>query len=233
MWHVERTGCGFYEWWTAQKDCTRPLNNDTFIAHRGYVCTAGRATTHDDGNLRDSRRGHRRLVVEFTTKMFLVREDLCLQRQKGTARVNHVNTWQAIFTCDFLGPQMLFDGHGKVRPTFHCRIVTQDHTFDPVNTTDTRDYTRRWDVWTVHVKGATNCIQSSYVNQDGVVYGHLQQHAALCPKKFTNARGENSKKGLLGSNKESMRSRTNIFPRETCLARALSPPPRRARSNRV
>ena len=100
-------GGGFHERRAAEKDRPGVADDDRFVGHRRDVGAAGRARSHDHGNLRDPLGGHPRLVEEDPPEVVAVGEDLGLQRQERAARVHEIDAGQTILQRDFLRAQML------------------------------------------------------------------------------------------------------------------------------
>src|SRR5215475_11635788 len=57
-------------------------NDDVLVAHRRYVRAAGGARAHHDRDLRQSHRGHPRLVEEDSSEMISIGKDLRLERKE-------------------------------------------------------------------------------------------------------------------------------------------------------
>ena len=74
-------------------------------------------------------------------------------RQVRTAAVDQIDARQVIGLGNLLRAQMLFDGHGVVRATLHRRVVADDHTLAPRNTTDPANQTRAGNLAVVKVIG--------------------------------------------------------------------------------
>ena len=76
------------------------------------------------------------MVVEDTTEVVAIREDLGLQRQERAARVDEVDAGQAILEGDLLRAHVLLDGHREVGPALHRRVVGDEHRLAPVHAAD-------------------------------------------------------------------------------------------------
>lgn len=85
------TGGGLHKRRTGEEDVALLLDDDGLVRHSGDVGATSGARTHDDGDLGDAGGGHASLVVEDTTKVIAVGEDVGLVRQVGTATVNEVD----------------------------------------------------------------------------------------------------------------------------------------------
>ncbi len=62
--------------WTREEDAALLPHNDVLVCHGGDVCPACDGDTVHDGYLRKAKRGHLGHVVEYATKVLLVREHL-------------------------------------------------------------------------------------------------------------------------------------------------------------
>jgi hypothetical protein len=82
-----------------------------------------------------------------------VREHLRLKRQEGTTGVHEIETRQAVLARDLLCAQVLLDGEGVVRATFHRRVVRDDDALSTFDDADTRDDSRRRGVAVVELPG--------------------------------------------------------------------------------
>ncbi len=136
-----------------EKDRALLLDDDRLVRHRGHVGAARGAGPHDDRDLRNSCRGHARLIVEDPAEMLAVRKHFGLVRQIGPARVDEVNARQAVLRRDFLRAQMFLDRHRIIGAAFDRRIVGDDHRFAAVNESDPRDQARAVHVAFVHAVG--------------------------------------------------------------------------------
>ena len=92
----------------AQKDRAVALHDDALVAHGGNIGAARGARPHDERDLRNARRRHLRLVVEYAAEMALVRENLVLLRKESAARVHKVKARQAVIPGDVLGARDVF-----------------------------------------------------------------------------------------------------------------------------
>lgn len=112
---------------TSQKYGSGAFNNDRLIAHRWHISSASRAGAHYHRNLRYLAGTHPRLVIENTSKMHLVWEDLVLHGQVCAPRIDQINTGQGILLGDLLGSQVFFNGYREIRATFYGSIVGDNH----------------------------------------------------------------------------------------------------------
>src|SRR5204862_345123 len=83
------------------------LHDHVLVRHGGNVGAPGGAHAEDRRDLRDSLRGHDRLVVEDPAEVLLVREYLRLERQEDAARIHQVDRRQVVLHRDLLGPDTL------------------------------------------------------------------------------------------------------------------------------
>jgi hypothetical protein len=95
------------------------------------------ARAHHRSDLRDVLRRHLRFVVEDTTEVLAIGEDVGLQRQKGTAGVHEINAGQRILLGDLLRPEMFLDGDGKVRAALDGGVVCHNCALLPFDNADT------------------------------------------------------------------------------------------------
>ena len=123
----------------AQKDRALALDDDAFIRHCRHVGPAGRARTHDHGDLRNAGRRHPRLVVEDAAEMVAVGKDLVLGRQEGAAGIDQIHARQVVFLGNFLGPQVFLDGDRVIRPALHRGVVGQHHHFGAADAPEAGD----------------------------------------------------------------------------------------------
>ena len=137
---------------TGQEDGSFFADNYVFVAHRGHVRATRGATAHHDRDLRDTLRGHLRLVVEDAAEVTLVGENFGLHRQKRATRIDQVNARQQIFDRDLLRAKMLLHGHRKICAAFHSRVVGDDHCLAAVDSADAGDDARGRRVAVVHIE---------------------------------------------------------------------------------
>ena len=110
----------------SQEDRALVLHDDGLVAHGRDVGAARRAGAQHDGHLRQARRRHARLVVEDAAEVIAVGEDLGLQRQERSARIDEVDAGQAVLERDLLRAQVLLHGERVVGAALH-RGVVGDH----------------------------------------------------------------------------------------------------------
>ena len=115
----------------AEEDRRLVLHDDRLVRHRGHVGAARRARAHDDGDLRDALRGHRRLVVEDAAEVVAVGEHVVLLGQERAAGIDEVDARQAVLQRDLLRAQVLLHRQRVVRAALHRRVVGDDHAFAP------------------------------------------------------------------------------------------------------
>ena len=132
-------GRGLHERRSAQEDRARALDDDGLVAHRRDVGATGRATAHDQRDLRDARGRHPGLVVEDPAEMVAVGEDVRLEREERPAAVDEVDARQAVLEGDLLGPQVLLDGHRVVGAALDGRVVGDDHAGRALDAADAGD----------------------------------------------------------------------------------------------
>ena len=112
-----------------QKNGTLLLDDDRLVRHRGHIGAARGAGAHHRGDLRDARRRHGRLVVEYPPEMLAVGEHVILLGQVRAAGIHQIDAGQVVLPGDFLGTQMLLHRDRKIRPPLDRRIVRHDHAF--------------------------------------------------------------------------------------------------------
>ena len=114
------------------------LDDDRLVAHRGDVGAARGAGSHHDGDLRDVPRGEARLVEEDAPEVLAVGEDVGLQGQECSARVDEVDARQVVLLGDLLRAQVLLDGQREVRAALHRGVVRDDHAAAALDHPDPR-----------------------------------------------------------------------------------------------
>ena len=92
-------------------------------------------------------------MIKDATKMIPVRKDLILIGQIRSARIHEIDTGQPVFARDLLSPQVFFDCDRIVGPALDRRIVTNNNTVAPGNTTDTGDQASRGRLPLIHAMG--------------------------------------------------------------------------------
>ena len=119
-------GRGLHERRAAQEDRAGALDDDRLVGHRRHVRAAGRARTHDDGDLRNALGRHARLVEEDPAEVLAIGKDLGLQRQKGAAGVDEVDARQAILERDLLRAEVFLDRDRVVGAALDRGVVGDD-----------------------------------------------------------------------------------------------------------
>jgi hypothetical protein len=132
-------GGGFHQGRPAEEDGALVADDDRFIAHGGYIGAAGGARTHHDGNLRNPRRRHVRLVVEDAPEVLLVRKHFVLAGQVCAARVHEIDAGQPVLFGHTLRPQVLLDAHRVIRAALHRRVIADHEAFLSRNPPDAGD----------------------------------------------------------------------------------------------
>ena len=132
-------GRGLHERRTAQKDRSLLLDDDRLVRHRGHVGAARGARAHDDGDLRNAFRGHRRLVVEDPAEVVAIRKHVDLVREVRPARVDQIDARQAVLAGDLLRAEMLLDGERVIRAALDRRVVADDDALAARHATDAGD----------------------------------------------------------------------------------------------
>src|SRR5208282_1953945 len=88
---------------------------------------SGDTHAHDGGDLRDAHGRHDRIVAEDAAEIVGVREDVFLQREEDSGRVDEVDRRDAIFDGDVLRPDNFLRGHGKEGASFDGGVVHDEH----------------------------------------------------------------------------------------------------------
>ena len=130
---------GFDERRAREEDGALFAHDDRFIAHCRDIGAAGGAASQNAGDLRYAFAGHIGLIVEYLAEMVPVRKDFGLMRQIGAAGIHQIQARQTIGLGDFLRPQMLLDGHGKISAALYRRVVCDNHTGSAGNTANAGD----------------------------------------------------------------------------------------------
>ena len=107
-------------------------------------------TTRDLG---DPLGRHARLVVEDAPEVLAVGEDLRLQREERSARVDEVDAGQVVLLGHLLRPQVLLHRERVVRAAFHGRVVRDDQAVPSLDDPDARHDARRGRVAVVDAPG--------------------------------------------------------------------------------
>ena len=137
----------------ADEDRPRALDDHGLVAHRGHVGAAGGARAHHDRDLGDVPRGQARLVEEDAAEVVAVGEDVGLERQEGTARVDEVDARKAVLLGHLLRAEVLLDGQGEVRPAFDGRVVRDDDAAAALDHADAGHDPGRWRLAVVELPG--------------------------------------------------------------------------------
>ncbi len=144
---------GLHERRAADEDRARPLNDHRLVRHRGDVRAPCGARAHDDRDLRDAERRQPRLIEEDPAEVVAVGEDLGLQRQESTARVDEVDAGQPVLPRDLLCPQVLLHRERVVRAALHRRVVRDDRALATLDDADPSDDPGRRSVAVVELPG--------------------------------------------------------------------------------
>ena len=129
----------FHERRAAEEDRRGSAHDHGFVAHRRYVGAAGRAGAHHRRDLRDPRRGHRRLVEEDPSEVIPVGEHFSLHGEVCAAGVDEVDTGKPVLQRHLLCPQMFLHGQREVRPALHGGVVRDDHALPTLDDADACD----------------------------------------------------------------------------------------------
>ena len=132
-------GCGLHERRPADEDRARPADDHRLVRHRGHIGASRGARAHDDGDLRDPERRQACLVEEDAAEVVAVREDLCLQREEGAARVDEVDAREPVLPRDLLGAQVLLDGQREVGAALDGGVVREDDALPALDHADAGD----------------------------------------------------------------------------------------------
>ena len=143
-------GGGLHERRSAEEDRALVPDDDRLVGHRRHVGAPGGARSHDDGDLRNAERRHRRLVVEDAAEVIAVGEHVDLVRQVGAARVDEIDARQAVLARDLLRPHVLLHGERIVGAALDRRVVADDDALATGDAPDAGDDARRRDVVAVH-----------------------------------------------------------------------------------
>ena len=143
-------GRRFHERRAAEKNGSRPFDDDRFVRHRGHVCAACGARAHHRGDLRDALRRQARLIEEDAAKMFAVGKHIGLQRQKRAARIDEIQARQPVLERDLLRAEVLLHGHRIVRAALHRGVVRDDDDVAARHAADACDDAGTWGVIFVH-----------------------------------------------------------------------------------
>ena len=84
LFRNDLTSCSLDEGRTTKEDSGLVLDHNDLIRHGRNIRTASSATAHHDCDLRNSCSRHLGLIVENSSEMVTVREDVILLGQKST-----------------------------------------------------------------------------------------------------------------------------------------------------
>ena len=98
-------------------------------------------------------RRHLRLVEEDAAEVVAVGEDLVLQGQEGTARVDQVEAREVVLRGHLLSSQVLLDRERKVRAALDGRVVGDDDAFAALDYSDPGDDAGRGCLTVVEIPG--------------------------------------------------------------------------------
>ena len=126
-----------------EKDRALLLDDDRLVGHRRDIGAARGAGAHHHGDLRDSRRGHARLIVEDAAEMLAVGKHFGLMRQIGAAGIDQIDAGQTVLRRDFLRAQVLLHRHRIIGAALDRRIVGDDHRLAAVDRGRSRRSARR------------------------------------------------------------------------------------------
>ena len=130
--------CRFDERWAAKKNRPGALDDDGFVGHRRHVRATGRAGSHHDGDLRNTFCRQPCLIEENPSEVLAVGKHIGLQREKGSARIDEINTRQPVLERDLLRAEMLLDRHRIVSASLDGRVVGHDHDVTAGDTANAR-----------------------------------------------------------------------------------------------
>jgi hypothetical protein len=143
-------GRGLHQRRPAEEDRAGPLHDHRLVAHRRDVCAAGRRAAHHQRHLRDPKRRHPGLVVEDPPEVVAVGEDVGLQWQERSTRIDEVHARQPVLERDLLRAEVLLDGHWVVGAALDGRVVGDDDTGRALDPADSRDHARTRRIVVVH-----------------------------------------------------------------------------------
>ncbi len=103
------------------------------IAHHRKVRAARHAHPHDCGDLRNSHRGHYRVIAEDAPKIVGVWKNIFLERQEYSRGIDKINCGNSVFDGDVLRANHFLRGHGEKRAGFHGCIIGDNHEGAPAN----------------------------------------------------------------------------------------------------
>jgi hypothetical protein len=116
----------------------------------GHVGATRRARSHDDGNLRNARSRHLRLIEEDTAEVLAIGKHFRLQRQERATRIDEIHTRQVVLQCHLLCTNVLLDGQRVIRAAFDGGVVRHDDHVATRHSPDARHNAGRWRIIVVH-----------------------------------------------------------------------------------
>ena len=149
----------FHQRRTAQENRALVFDDYVLIRHGRHIRSPGGAGAHHHGDLGDAQGGHAGFVVENTPEVFAVRENIGLKGQVRAAGIHQIHTRQAVLLTDFLGAQMLFDGHGIIGAAFDRGIVGNNDGLAALNQPDAGDNAGRGRIVIHAVRGQGRQLQ--------------------------------------------------------------------------
>ena len=167
--------CGFDQWRAAEKDRALVLHDDGFIAHRRNIGAAGRARSHDRGDLIDPFGRHDGLVVEDAPEVLAIRKDFRLERKKRAAGVDQVNARKMVLQSDLLRAKMLLYRDREVRAALDRRVVGDDDGAMSLDRSHAGDDSRAGSLVLVHAvrrKSAEFEERRPGIEQSGDAFAH-------------------------------------------------------------
>ena len=114
-------------------------DNNALVGHGGHISAACGAASHDARDLRDALCAHIGLVEEDAPEMVTVGKNFVLMRQVRPAAIDQIDARQVVRFGNFLGPQMLFDGHRVISATLYRRVIADNHALAARNAAYSRD----------------------------------------------------------------------------------------------
>ena len=169
----------FHERWSGEIE-PRSLGHQHRVAEHRQVGAAGHAVAHDRGVLRYAFRRNHGVVAEDPAEIVFIREDLVLQGEENARRIDEVDERQPVRSSDRLGPQDLFDGHGKAGASLHGRVIGDDDRAAAVDRADRHDHARAGAP--PHCSYISNAAQRPSSRQGGV---RVEQETDSLPRRFS------------------------------------------------
>ncbi len=142
-----------HQWRTSEKDRALVSHDNTLIAHGGYIGAPRRTGSHDNGDLRDTERGHVRLIIKTPAKMITIGEHILLVRQVRPAGIDEIDAGKPVFERNFLRPQMLLHSQRVISTTLHRCIIADDNTFAPLDAANAGNDTGGMNIAAIHIPG--------------------------------------------------------------------------------